>query len=231
MKKIFILTVVSMAFSGVMNAQRAGEFELGNQKENIAPYNIIGVSYNNTSFSNNWGDKEDNFSTNGFGVDYIHGFKLSNQYPMFIETGLNLNYNFGTVYEDYDSYGDGESTKMHNFNFQVPVNYVYRFDITDEFSIAPYFGLNFKLNLVSNWKYSEIDDEEKYEETYNLFSKDDMGEDTWNRFQMGWHIGSRFQYSRFSLSMQYGTDFIKAYSQGKDKINTGNFKITLGFSF
>lgn len=231
MKKFFILSVIGMAFGGVMNAQRAGEYDLGRQEASITPYNIFGISYNNTSFSNNWGDKEDNFSTNGFGIDYIHGFKLSNQYPMFIETGLNLNYNFGTVYEDLDDDGDGDYSKMNNLNFQLPVNYVYRFDITDDFAIAPYFGFNFKLHLLSNEKYGVIYDGEKEEETYSLFSKDDMGDETWNRFQMGWHIGSRFQYSRISLSLQYGTDFINAFSCDGDKISTGTFKMTLGLSF
>ncbi len=40
----------------------------------------------------------------------------------------------------------------------------------------------------------------------------DGSEYTWNRFQMGWQIGVGFQYKPFYLGVQYGTDFIHAYS-------------------
>lgn len=72
-------------------------------------------------------------------------------------------------------------------------------------------------------------------------SEDAMGDKdaTWNRFQMGWHVGVGFQYKPIYLGVQYGTDFIPAYSHkytydGESetaKINTGNLKVTLGYVF
>ena len=243
MKRIFTFVLLAASAMGIaVNAQRAAEYNMGSTGD-IKDYNRIGVSYNNTSYSPNNEAKDDfvekGWSTNGVGIDYIHGFKLSSSMPMFIETGLNVNFNFGakTIYEDYDG-GDyyKDKIKMQNFNFQVPVNYVYRFDVADEFSIAPYVGLNFKLHLLSKMKFIEESDNETEESDWaNLFSKDDMGEDgTWNRFQMGWHVGVNFQYSRISLGLQYGTDFIPAFSFKEDdwhaKVNTGNLKLTLGFN-
>ena len=67
----------------------------------------------------------------------------------------------------------------------------------------------------------------------------DGDDNTWNRFQMGWHVGVGFQYKPIYLGVQYGTDFIPAYSHkytydGESetyKINTGNLKVTLGYVF
>jgi hypothetical protein len=60
-------------------------------------------------------------------------------------------------------------------------------------------------------------------------------ESTWNRFQMGWHVGVGFQFTPFYLGFQYGTDFIPTYSydlgDGTYRINNGNLKITAAFVF
>ncbi|MDE6782593.1 MAG: hypothetical protein K2J17_02600, partial [Paramuribaculum sp.] len=100
-------------------------------------------------------------------------------------------------------------------------------------------GLNFKLNLATRFKEAlEDGDDGSDDDTdwVSVFDKDEMGEDgTWNRFQMGWHVGVGVQYSKIHLGLQYGTDFISAfsYSEGgyKPAINTGNFKMTLSYCF
>lgn len=226
---------------GVANAQRASEYDVKYHSSNapeISSYNRIGISYNNTQLSmgGEMKDELDNFSLNGVGIDYVHGFVLSKTMPMFIETGANVNFNFGNSGEVKQG-SDYFKSVVQNFNIQVPVNYVYRFGITDDFSIAPYAGLNFKLHLLlrerAEWK---IDGSKGNGDWENFFSKDDMGEDgTFNRFQMGWQIGANFQYSCVSLGVQYGTDFIPFYhfSQNgyKASVNTGNLKLILGYNF
>lgn len=240
MKKIVSFAVVLLAVCGMAGAQRAAEYDLATHHGDNASYNRIGVSYNNTGLMLNDDAKDDwemkNFSLNGVGIDYIHGFSLSKAYPMFLEVGANVNFNFASpkLYEEDDYV---EKMKMQDINMQVPVNFVYRFNVGDDFSIAPYVGLNFKLHLMTQGKFVAEEDGEKEEsEWLNYFSKDDVGEDdTWNRFQMGWHVGVGFQYSKVFLGLQYGTDFIPAWSYKEDdwnaKINTGNFKLTLGYTF
>lgn len=231
MKKLLAFAMIALACAGATNAQRAGEYDLGksNSGEN-ASYNMLGLTYNNTSYRNNWHESKENFSSNGVGLNYLHGFSLSSSLPMYIETGGVFNFNFAKPYslkeDDYEEY-----TKNLDINLEIPVRYLYRFNIVDQFSIAPYFGIDFKLHLVSQETYGVKYEGENEKKTVNLFSKDDMGDATYNRFQMGWHVGSRFQYDKFSLSVQYGTDFIPFFSYEKDKINTGNFKLTLGYSF
>ena len=213
-------------------------------------YNMVGISYGNTSYGYNdaYGEdhKDNNFSTNGFGIDYIHGFSLSNSLPMFVELGGNINFNFysNTETEEYYKY----TQKFQNINLQVPVNFAWRFNVTDGFSIKPYAGINFKLNFVSQTKsiWEDTEDGEKEEDDWiNCFDKGEKHMDgsdyTWNRFQMGWQIGVGFQYKPLYLGVQYGTDFIPAYShkfKGEDgekdvtpRISNGNLKIVVAYSF
>ena len=59
----------------------------------ICDYNRIALSYNNTHFGfNEYLGSDNNFNLNGFGVNYIHGFSVSKRLPMFIETGVNFNF-------------------------------------------------------------------------------------------------------------------------------------------
>lgn len=213
----------------------------------IHAYNRVGISYNNSSYSYNDGLLSGmNFSTNGVGLNYIHGFKVSRTLPMYVEAGLNANFNFSTknvggfIGEDYEDFEILEmKQKFQNINIQIPVNFTYHFNIKD-FVVAPYLGLNFRLNAIERMKYlpdGNMDEDDDMDTDWiNLLSKDDMeGDTTWNVFQMGWHIGVGAEYKKIYLGLQYGTDFIPAYSSNvegfKTKINTGNFRLTVGYTF
>lgn len=225
-------------------------------------YNRVAISYDNTRYSAGGDEKELGFgpddtksiATNGFGLNYIHGFSLSKSLPMFLEVGGNINFNF---------YGDSEREKgddfdyryqFQNINLQVPVNFTWRFNIVEDFTIAPYVGINFKLNLMQRGRAwydftPEDDEEQKFLDeskkwTNFMSDKEDGGmyskDYTWNMFQMGWHIGVNFQYTNWVLGVQYGTDFIPAYSHTfeysdskdwKSRINTSNLKLSVGYCF
>lgn len=187
-----------------------------------APYNRVGVSYNNTHFG--FDESEDSFSLNGIGIDYIHGFSLSSTTPLFLETGGKLNFGFHSDSEDDDEWEYKTTTTM--ITLGVPLNLVYKFRISDDFSIQPYAGLNFKLHFLGKEKYTVTYEGEEESESYNLFDKDDW-DPTFNRFQMGWHIGSGFQYKMVYFGLSWGTDFIKAQKY----VNSSDFTVSLGYSF
>ena len=215
----------------------------------ICDYNRIALSYNNTHFGfNEYLGSDNNFNINGFGVNYIHGFNVSKRLPMFIETGVNFNFELESKKSNKQIYNDWIRTKSTTqfINMQVPVNFTYRFTITDGVYVAPYAGLNFKLNIIGRYKdemktsFSDselkdlfVDPEDFEGKWISVFSKRDMGSNdyTWNRFQVGWHIGAGLTYKSFYLGLQYGTDFIPIYKYKDDKINTGNLKVSLGYTF
>lgn len=220
-------------------------------------YNRVSISYDNTHYGYNKDIKGDldedeadpSFSTNGFGLNYIHGFSLSQNHPMFLEVGGNVNFNFYSKTEGIPGYNYDFKSQFQNINLQIPVNFAWRFDVVEDFTIAPYVGLNFKFNFVSKsrayvdgaWDDKEEEDADKKWLNHFSSDKDNMGDKdlTWNRFQMGWHIGVNFQYTQWNLGVQYGTDFIPAYSHKfeedgwstKPAINTGNLKLSVGYTF
>jgi hypothetical protein len=151
--------------------------------------------------------------------------------------------NFGTGKNEYSEEGyyyDDETytTKYKFFTASIPLNIAYRFSINDDVAITPYLGLNLKVHSMGKYKEEfeggddfYYDDDE--DEWYNLFDKDDMGgkDYTYNRFQLGWHIGAGVQYKKFYLGISYGTDFTPLYKYNKAKINTSDFVASIGFCF
>lgn len=187
-------------------------------------YNRVGVSYELETWNVKHGD---NINLNGFGIDYIHGFGLSKNIPLYLETGLKMSMGFySDSYRDYEEEEKVEEniTKM---SFSVPVNVAYKVNLGNNMSLLPYVGLNFKVNALANakvtWKYDDYLDLESESETVNLLK----GEDSANVFQLGWHLGVGFNYSKFYAGLSYGTDFIKF----ADGINSSSFNVTLGYNF
>lgn len=252
MKKLLIAIAMICSVMSV-SAQRAGDATSWNETKSRTDYNRVSISYDRQhfGFSSEY-SKDDNGSINlnGFGLNYTHGFGVAEN--MFVETGLSFNMGFGT--DDIgDKLSEGsyyfqEQNKMNNINLRVPINFVYSFHVADKFRIAPYAGINFKLNLVSKVKSTfdtnipkDVLLEEGIEEGewINLFSDSEENMDgkdyTWNRFQMGWQVGVNFEYSKYVLGVQYGTDFIPAYSHkfedGKIKVNSSALTISVGYTF
>lgn len=234
MKKMIFAAALIAASVSVANAQ---------------DYNRVALSYDYTGLSFNKDydvfdtNKSETLGTNGFDLNYTHGFGVANN--MFVEAGANIDFLFGSHSDE--GYGEKETLKFQNINLQVPVNFVYRFNITDGVSIDPYVGINFKLHFSERYKteYEDLEDPE-YNETSKWVSVFDDGQDamdgkdyTWNRFQMGWQVGVGLNYERYYLGVQVGTDFIPAYSHNfkedgynsKPKVNTTNVKVSLGYTF
>lgn len=222
MKKL-IFAVALIAASVSMNAQ---------------DYNRVALSYDYTGLSFNKEmdffdtEKAETLGTNGFGLNYTHGFGVANN--MFVEAGANIDFLFGSRTEKEGGYEWTQKTQ--NINLQVPVNFVYRFNITEGVSIDPYAGLNFKLHFSERMRYDDEDETGKWESVFDGGEDAMWGKDnTWNRFQMGWQIGVGLNYEKYYLGVQVGTDFIPAYSHKVNnvtgKVNSTNVKVSLGYTF
>lgn len=246
MKKVLLAAALLVAGASVANAEG---------------YNRVALSYDMQHFGLNkeyTGDKSEGRNLNGFGLNYIHGFGVAEN--MFVEAGLSFNFGFGSKEtspkETEGEYWFQSKQKMNNINMVIPVNYTYHFNVAENFTIAPYVGINFKLNLVSKIKdvmdtnvpdnlledagYTKEELDGTWVNLYNDDEKNMGGKDyTWNRFQMGWQVGVNFSYSKYVLGIQYGTDFIPAYSHKfeydgqsyKAKVSSSALKISLGYTF
>lgn len=239
MKKIILAAIAAVMTAGMASAQivQTTSNQVSFRKEvkvenEYKDYNRIAFSYNRFNYKAG-GDEVDNgetLGTNGVGFEYIHGFNFLKNKPMYIETGIKLMYNSGTKTESDDYYDEDYKYGMRGFNIAVPLNYVYRFKISDEFSVLPYTGFNFRVNCMAEEGENDPYYDEDEVEWWDLFDSDEY-EETYKRFQLGWNIGAGLQFGKLYLGLGYTVDMMKAMGNSDYNIKTGNFNVTLGFQF
>lgn len=112
---------------------------------------------------------EDGFNMTGFSLEYEKGFSIAKKLPIFVTTGVNMQYAFKSLdHEDLAeaigsywsvSWNGGNydlKASYSTLNLKVPVNLAYKLTFGDV-SLIPYAGLNFKLNLLGKMKLA-LDD-------------------------------------------------------------------------
>ena len=238
MKNLKFLTVAVMLTASTVAFAQFSNTNVNNASSGQAryvdtnPYDRLTISYNPLTVAPD-NDNLDNGSLDAIAIAYTHGVSLSQTMPLFLETGVKLNYGFKTVDGEFsdlfndDASSENKETKITMFYASVPVNLAYKFTLTNsDVSIQPFIGLNLKYNLSgkSVTEYEYDDDDEK-----DLFDKKDMGgkDATWKHFQMGWHIGAGLNYKALYLGLSYGADF----SDICKKTKTSNFAVSVGYNF
>ena len=224
--KNFFSAVLLMAVSSSVSAQFAsspsasvpdGDFEEG--------WGSFYVQYNPATFSVDGGTDID---LSGVSIGYNRAFGISRSVPIYIATGLGVQYLWCSedailgLDGDYDFlYG---RIKCHLVSLKLPVNLMYAYDFPNsDISVAPYVGLDFRYNVFGvsqeTSEYSSV--------WYNLFDDDDMYGNAFKRFQVGWHIGVNLNVNKVMLGVSYGSDFSEIVEECR--IKTTSF--TLGFKF
>lgn len=193
----------------------------------------------------------DDFDFKGLTFGYMKGISITNKIPLFVEAGAGLQFRtYKDESDEFELLDDGstffQKYRVNLFSINIPVNLVYKWQINDKLSLSPYFGLDFRINVVGkekvdvefDWGTQEtasIEDElretleeEGYIYDSNLFDKDDMGKDgKWKRFQAGWHIGANLDYNHFNVGIGYGSDFNEVF----DKAKFSTTSIRVGYNF
>lgn len=211
--------------------------------EAIEGYNLVGISANQMHFNiEEDGDETDSGSFLGFGVNYLHGFRLTGKLPLYLETGGSMKFMFysdhQTTYSGVTPDGDwirsGEyRQRIQTVTLTVPVNVAYKWQINDKWAVVPYVGLDMKAHL-SGWVTDiTIDENGEFRDVGNLFSngEDDMDGRKWRRFQLGWNVGVRAEYRRVFASVSYGTDLTRVMDRDGAHIDTQNIAVTFGYKF
>lgn len=210
--------------------------------EAIEGYNLVGVSANQMHFNSEGPDVDDDDSGSflGFGVNYLHGFRLTKKLPLYLEVGGSMKFMF---YSDHQTMsmkngaGVWETVEEYRQRIQtvtltVPVNVAYKWQINDKWAVVPYVGLDMKAHL-SGWVTDiTIDEDGEFRDVGNLFSdgEDDMDGRKWRRFQLGWNVGVRAEYRRVFASASYGTDLTRVMDRDSH-IDTQNIAVTFGYKF
>lgn len=239
--------MVAIALTTPAFAQSDNYQEIDSSNKWCRLYNRIGTGYAFTRFSS---DKENEvlivdgknqIFLHGFDIEYIHGFSLSKKIPMFIETGLKLDFGFAT--QVIDGNRISASTKvtgirMQNIYMAIPVNFAYKIGIGNNVALTPFVGVDLKMNLMTRRKIARVPDiimgpngipvpdgkiVEDWESLYNRDGSYMFGDKY--HYQVGWHVGVGVDIWRIYLGINYGTDFTKAFKN----VNCSNFAASVGF--
>lgn len=146
----------------------------------------------------------------GFGFGWTGGYNVTKgkRLPLYIETGIGMNVDFGEFMTESDFL----------MNFEVPVNVTYRYNFKNtKIYVAPYFGFHFKVNalLMDDDANSYFD----YEGT--------------NRFQFGMQLGVNFDLGKFHVGFGWDKDFMPIWDlEGTDySFGTSGARINIGITF
>ena len=251
MQKIkYLLLVAMLVVCGSASAQFSNTTKttsaspaIGGQQKGVDGWGTFFIEYAPTKFNYDGDeDDDDELSMNTLSFGWRQAFGVSQKVPLYIETGLGLSYSFGNIEEED---GDDDLSMKWKYNllsFNIPVYLGYNFNLSNgKIDLAPYFGVDLRVNLAGkkkiefDGKYAK-EAEEYWKDAYDLptewdlFDKKDMGskDETWKRFQAGWRLGLNVSFSQdFTVGVSYGSDFTEIVKKTK----TSSFRITAGIRF
>lgn len=214
MKKIkFLLVACLLGIAATASAQFANAKSSSNGGSNnsssLENWQSIKISYLPTSIDGDGGGEID---FNGVLVSYLKGYAISQDMPLFIETGLGASWIGGEI--------EDTGVDLNFFSLNVPVNFGYKYAFNDKCSIAPFVGITLRGNIFGNYKFEG--------ESLNAFDEDEVGEELkLKRFNFGWQVGLGVNINSLYIGASYGSDFNEIIENGKGIVP----QITLGLNF
>lgn len=191
------------------------------QNEN---YNRIYIGYTPIMATDDdmWDD-----TFHGLNVGYTKGLSLNGNVPLYLEVGANVQFNMYSE-EEYDYAHDLTMTFLQA---QIPVNVTYLFPLGDSgISLAPYAGLSAKFNILGKQKLENPDNGNSHE--VDFFSKDDLGDHTAKRFQVGMQLGANITFGeKLNLGIGYQRDLTSYMEYDHEKLMFHGIVATIGFNF
>lgn len=222
--------MMTLAFAAMLSLSASAQLISSNTitREKSNGYSRFDVSYNSLSLDNDIDE-----SLSGVSLSWVKGSPISSSAPLFVEVGLGATYAWKSKSEteQYDRYKFDVETKTTFASIQVPVNLVYKYEVTDGLALSPYVGLYLRGNLIGETKV-EV---ESYSEKLNWFDSDKDGGYGAKRLSLGWQIGVGVEYSKLYAGISYGSDFTKLIDIKGDeykissKINTFSAKVGVLF--
>lgn len=221
MKKILSFLILVLSFATVICAQEYSSWKTLLTGADKATWKGVRFSYDHTNFRYSGGNDMVRLGYNGFSLGYVQSFLLGRKLPLFLETGAGVNF----LRHSYDGSDDVIVNKYSTnvFALSVPVNVVYKIEVTDRISIKPYTGLYLRANLMAKQNAESGLNGKTYEDDVNLFDGDS---ESWKRVQLGWDVGVTAGYSRYNIGIGYAIDFNKIAYEAK----LGTLSVRLGMN-
>ncbi len=219
MKRFFLLAAALFVVTSHSNAQRDPNFW------------TIKAGVNFSTFANS--DYSSKALT-GFNVGVNRAFSISEQTPLFFQTGLAMEMKGAKNSYSIDGVDFSNTTKI--YALEVPMLINMGFAISQNSTLRPFVGLYYSFALSGTI--------ESDGESTNPFKKEKvtMGDDSesietrlFNRSDFGVRVGVDYKYTKFSLGIAYDLGltniYTKRYRDRNYEATTGSFSINLGYYF
>ena len=196
MRKYLTLVTVLLCTISVKaqftNSSKSSDFPKG--------WNDIYVQYNlvkNGAYDDLDKDVKNNVSgfVNGVSIGYTRAIGVSSSVPLYLLVGGAFEYNFKSVdYTEKSRYEEIKEDYSGNvFSFKVPVSITYHFDISDNFALEPFAGVNARYyisaKLIADKEYYYDGRSYSKSKDWDAFSSDDTDNNTANHFIIGAQLG------------------------------------------
>ncbi len=224
MKKIyFILVAVALFISGAgASAQVMDEV-----------INTADFTYSSFTLNAGVGDDDDEISTDmdAVSLNWAQARAILPSLPVYLQYGVGLQYAWDSDTEKEDGYS--YKSTMTFLTAKVPVNVMYYFNVpTTEIALVPYAGINLQGHIIGQQKSTVKYDGDSQSSSSSFFSKEDMEDEAFNRFVVGWQIGAKVAYKKYYVGIAYEGPVTNLYKyEDIIKVNTNQINISFGIKF
>lgn len=157
-----------------------------------------------------------NSTTTGLNIGFVYGTALSNDVPLYLETGLSYVEKGGK-----SKYLDKKFTYELNY-LELPFVAKYIYEVDDDFTVQPYLGGYMALGVGGKIKdYGE-------REAYSSFGK---GADQFQRFDGGIRLGCGMSYDMFYAELGYDIGLSNIGHDDFDDTKNSALYLTFGVNF
>ena len=230
MKRFYLFLVLAMVAVAPRLSAQSLEFSGETYHRTYAGYNIVNL---------NWGNSGDDNSTllpltKGFTVGHLESAKLfESSIPILVEYGVNLQYNAGRHYTNI--MGNSAEYRINTFAVNVPVHAALNLKL-DKVTINPYFGVNFRVNLLGSYTTEHKIGDNTTNKKVRLFDDSDekgaAGDAAWERFQTGLSYGVSVGLGRYTVNLGFISDLMPLVDHDDDYTARLNMTtISLGYAF
>ena len=216
------LTVDQLSRASQQRQQQNGQPQRGQvQQANYSqtdcqPFSLLYVEYSPTQLHVSYHGVSDNTNYHGIALGYSYFYPFAGS--LGVDAGIKAQYFFRNETKGAVKY------KNNMFSATIPIDLAYDWHATDGLAVYPYAGLYARFNFSANSK----EEGNGYSHKYNVFDKDDMGDHTWDRFQVGWQAGVNFRIMDvFTIGGGYFMDLTKI----TDHTTVRGFNIRAGVNF
>ena len=230
-RKNLFLVALALLCSVSAFAQGAGRYKRPDSSRFLITndqYLGIRLGYNSSTLSLSGCNGVDASGINGMNIGLVYGVNLTEQAPVYLETGLLYSGKGSNLRRGEDRY----SVRMHNL--ELPLVIKYKIDTqADELSIQPFGGAFMAMGVGGRFKsYSD-------RMSYATFHSG-----SFQNFDIGFRLGCGLQYNVFYAELSYDigmADMASSdasnlakhlnYDDFDDNIRTGNLSLTVGVNF